>query len=159
MPPPSLLHATDGDLHLVGSGRKQDAGVEDAVLLRSDQLLSVKQQDHLVSRARDQQLGNTAAFADLGHGEGSRLDGISAENIVDWRLPVAPQGDDREVEVADGVAHYERGDERSQDMRCLLCWHGVLLWLGPVPPGPLAWMPEGASPRCKLPGIIAPSGR
>jgi hypothetical protein len=69
--PASLLDAGDGDLRLANGG-DENGDVEDAVLLRAEQLLAVVQEDVLVERVGREQLRHGARRVELGDLEPER---------------------------------------------------------------------------------------
>lgn len=64
MPPTPLLDAGDGDRHR-RLRLDEDTHIEDAVLLRADELLAVVQQHALGEGVLDEKLGHAAGFARL----------------------------------------------------------------------------------------------
>ena len=69
--PAALLDARDGDPRLRPAA-DEHGHVEDAVLLRADELLAVVEQDVGVERVVDRELGHRAGRVDLGDREAER---------------------------------------------------------------------------------------
>jgi hypothetical protein len=103
--PAALLDARDRDLQS-RARIDEDAHVQDAILLRADELLAVVEQDARVERVLDHELGNGPRLVDLADAQpaGERL--VEREVVGDRVVP-GEERCDEDPAVRAGLAELE----------------------------------------------------
>jgi hypothetical protein len=130
--PAALLDARHGDLQS-RPGRRQDAEIEDAVLLGADQFLAVEQEQQLAGAVAQAKLRHAAVLrdlADLGDAATDRL--IEPQPAGRWRRGVDQRQDGEIAKDLRGANRQARGQGEKFGRGHWISWEA---WIRDMPPG------------------------
>jgi hypothetical protein len=106
--PPTCFHATHRDLGL-GVGGYQNAGIQNPVLLGSNQFLAFEKEDTKIATVFDRQVGNGTCFGYLFDGDNALVEGLVRQVVIHTVGWLGEEWKDSQTLKADRITHSDFG--------------------------------------------------